>query len=156
MAYIDKNDGGGAPTPATGCVFCEKAASEDPASDLVLFRGESAYVLMNLFPYNNGHLMIAPLAHTNRYEELPEATLLEMGTLSQRAMKMLAAAIRPDGYNTGMNLGSIAGAGIAGHLHLHIVPRWSGDVNFMPVVGETKVLPESLSNTYRKLLHHWE
>jgi ATP adenylyltransferase len=157
MDYID-SDKSGAPAAVdkrTGCVFCDKAASANPAADLVVFKGELAFVLMNLYPYNNGHLMIAPYAHVSQYESLDAATTAEMDALLQRGIRALAGAFRPDGYNVGMNLGKVAGAGIADHLHMHIVPRWAGDVNFMPVIGETKVLPDSLENSYKKIVEHW-
>jgi ATP adenylyltransferase len=157
MAYIDSEKDG--PLPKTqareACVFCDKAASSDAAKDLVVFKGELAFVLMNLYPYNNGHLMIAPYAHTAQYELLDSTTTAEIDSLVQRAIRALAAAFRPDGYNVGMNLGKVAGAGIADHLHSHIVPRWAGDANFMPVIGETKVLPDSLENSYNKIMQHW-
>jgi ATP adenylyltransferase len=140
----------------TGCVFCDKALSADPAADLVVFKGELAFVLMNLYPYNNGHLMIAPYLHSSHYDELAPAITAEMDSLAQRALRALGAAFRPDGYNMGMNLGKVAGAGIADHLHLHIVPRWAGDCNFMPVIGETKVMPDSLENSYRKIVEQWK
>jgi ATP adenylyltransferase len=157
MAYIESDKEGGPPSEKSGarCIFCEKARSTDPAADLVVHKGDYAFVLMNLYPYNNGHLMIAPYEHTARYDLLAEATLADMDRLAQRALRALGAAFHPDGYNTGMNLGQVAGAGIADHLHQHIVPRWSGDANFMPVIGETKVLPDSLENAYRKLVEAW-
>jgi ATP adenylyltransferase len=107
--------------------------------------------MMNRFPYNSGHLMVAPLKHIGDLEDLTPQELLDLSTLVKKAVTLLRGAINPQGFNIGMNMGSIAGAGITDHLHVHVVPRWSGDTNFMPVVGKTKVLPESLANTYEKL-----
>jgi ATP adenylyltransferase len=136
-----------------GCFFCEAAAA-DPARDaelLVLARSELALAMLNRYPYNNGHMMVAPLTHLANLEELPEATANAITALTQRALRVLRQALRPDGFNLGINAGKIAGAGVADHVHQHVVPRWSGDTNFMPVVGETKILNEHLTNSYREL-----
>ncbi len=138
---------------AGGCVLCELAAadpSEDGAS-FVVSRHEHHFVVLNIYPYNSGHLMIVPYAHVSRLQDLPEASFPEMGRLAARAERALAEIYRAEGMNVGMNLGRFAGAGIADHLHLHVVPRWSADTNFMTVSGETRVLPESLQETWRKL-----
>jgi ATP adenylyltransferase len=153
MAYI-KSDNPPKPGPK-GCIFCDKPDENDDSTNLIVYRGNDAFVLMNLFPYNNGHLMVAPYLHTSSLAELPDATLLEIMQLTQAAQEALRVSFRPDGYNIGMNLGTVAGAGIADHLHMHIVPRWNGDANFMPVIGETKVLPDSLENSYRKIREAW-
>jgi ATP adenylyltransferase len=155
MQYIERGAECANPADA-GCVFCDKAKTDDPERDLVLQRGKFAFVLMNLYPYNNGHLLIAPYTHTSSYETLDDETVLEIATLTQRGLRALSKALSPNGYNCGMNLGSVAGAGIAAHVHAHIVPRWSGDANFMPVIGDTKVLPESLESAYHRLLDVWE
>jgi len=150
MSYIDQHS-----TPASGCIFCDKAASSDDLANLVIHRGAHCFVLMNLFPYNNGHLMVAPYRHTADLGELDDAARAEMLSLCSQSISALGRAMHPDGYNCGMNLGKVAGAGIADHLHLHIVPRWGGDTNFMPVLADTKVLPDSLENSCRKIRDAW-
>lgn len=137
----------------SGCVFCEKAAA-DPSCDrenLVLYRGQSNYILLNLYPYTTGHAMVAPYAHVARLADLDAESLKEMMALAQRLEAALAAAYSPEGFNLGMNLGRCAGAGVADHVHLHFLPRWFGDSNFMTVVGETRVQPEDLATTFDKL-----
>jgi len=141
-----------APRPA-GCFFCE-AAGADPAADpdhLVLARSELSLVLLNRYPYNNGHLMIAPRAHLANLEELPPATAADVMGLTQRSLRVLRQVLSPQGFNLGINAGKIAGAGVADHIHQHVVPRWDGDTNFMPVVADTKVLNESLTVSYQQL-----
>lgn len=154
MAYI-KTDEVAKPGP-TGCIFCDKPAEDDDRQNLIVHRGKTAFVLMNLFPYNNGHLMVAPYKHTASLADLDNETLLEMMTLARNSQDALQIAFHPEGYNLGMNLGKVAGAGIADHLHLHIVPRWNGDTNFMPVLAETKVLPDSLQGSYDKIVKAWK
>jgi len=154
MAYI-KTEEMAKPGP-TGCIFCDKPEEQDDNANLIVHRGKKAFVLMNLFPYNNGHLMIAPYKHTASLDDLDEDALLEIMTLCREAQHALAGAFRPEGYNLGMNLGKVAGAGIAEHLHLHIVPRWNGDTNFMPVLADTKVLPDSLQGSYNKIVEAWK
>jgi ATP adenylyltransferase len=144
MAYIEVSQ------PA-GCIFCTKPAEADEAAALVLYRGAHAFILLNAFPYNNGHLMVAPYRHTADMESLTPEESGELMELSRLCLTVLRRAFSPDGFNLGMNLGRVAGAGIADHLHLHVVPRWNGDTNFMPVVADTRVLPDSLQNTYTKL-----
>jgi ATP adenylyltransferase len=137
-----------------GCIFCEMAAA-DRAGDrerLILHRGRFNLIVLNLFPYNSGHAMIAPYQHVASLESLDTEALGEMMTLARQLEVALKAAYRPQGYNLGMNLGRSAGAGIADHLHLHVLPRWNGDANFMTTVGETRVLPEDLDTTYRRLV----
>jgi ATP adenylyltransferase len=137
--------------PAPECVFCQKPAQNDDEQNYIVHRGASAFVLLNLFPYNTGHLMVAPYAHVATLEEAEEATLAEMMRLTRRAETHLRAIYRPRGFNVGLNIGECAGAGVAGHLHVHVVPRWPGDTSFMTTVGETRIVPEELPTTYRKL-----
>lgn len=144
MAYIEVEK------PAD-CIFCSKPRARDDRRELVLFRGELAFVVLNKFPYNNGHLMVAPYRHTADLPGLSSAEQAELMALTCFCSRLLAEAFGPDGYNLGMNLGKTAGAGVAEHLHLHVVPRWDGDTNFMPVLAETKVLPDALFSTYDKL-----
>ncbi len=136
-----------------GCVFCEKAAADRSRDreNLILYRGRSNYILLNLYPYTTGHAMVAPYAHVARLADLDAESLKEMMALAQRLEEALAAAYSPEGFNLGMNLGRCAGAGVADHVHLHFLPRWFGDSNFMTVVGETRVQPEDLATTYDKL-----
>jgi ATP adenylyltransferase len=136
-----------------GCPFCDKA-TQDPAQDrenLVLHRGRSNFVLLNLFPYTTGHVLVTPYAHVAGLDQVPLETLAEMMDLAQRLQVALKACYNPEGYNLGMNLGKCAGAGVADHLHLHLLPRWTGDSNFMTVLAETRVQPEDLLATYDRL-----
>lgn len=133
------------------CVFCDKAAPGEDESNLVLFRGRHCYVLLNLYPYTNGHLMIAPYEHVDSLAAASPAAAAEMMELARQAETVLRTVYRPGGINLGMNLGECAGAGVAGHIHLHVLPRWFGDANFLSVVGETRVLLEELPQTWRKL-----
>jgi ATP adenylyltransferase len=135
---------------AQGCVFCEALASE-AAAPLVLFRGDICYVILNLYPYNNGHLMVVPNRHVASLAECSVAELGEMMELTRRAEIALAEAYRPQGLNVGINLGRSAGAGVVDHVHIHAVPRWTGDTNFMSVIGQVRVLPEELDETARRL-----
>jgi ATP adenylyltransferase len=120
---------------------------------MVLVRGEHAFVMLNAFPYTNGHLMVAPVRHTADMNDLSDEELLEVMHLVRESVNLLREAYRPDGFNIGINLGRAAGAGIVDHLHWHIVPRWNGDTNFMPVLADVRVIPDSLDNTYTKLRH---
>ena len=129
------------------CIFCAAAASDDDARHHVVHRGDRALVMLNAFPYASGHLMVAPHRHVASLEDLEAEERDELGELTVRALRALRAALRPDGFNVGVNLGEVAGAGFADHVHQHVVPRWEGDVNFMPVVGDTRVLPEALADT---------
>ncbi|HYF62260.1 MAG TPA: HIT domain-containing protein [Herpetosiphonaceae bacterium] len=133
------------------CVLCAKHEERDDAANLVLYRGEASYVLMNLYPYNPGHLMVVPYDHTNDFAGLPAATAAELMALGQRSVAILGELMNPNGFNLGMNLGRPAGAGIDQHLHLHVVPRWNGDLNFMPLIGGVKLIHESLEDTYAAL-----
>jgi ATP adenylyltransferase len=153
MDYIRRDDGGG----TGGCIFCDfpaAGAGQDEANH-VLARGKVSFLLLNAFPYNPGHLMAAPYRHVGDYEELTAEELAELTAFAGRAIRALREESGPHGFNLGMNLGQVAGAGIADHLHLHLVPRWGGDTNFMPVVGHTKVLPELLGETWRRLRPHF-
>jgi ATP adenylyltransferase len=134
-----------------GCIFCQKAALGQDEENLVVYRGRHCYVLLNLYPYTNGHLMIAPYAHVDSLAAAPEAAAAEMMELARSAETALRRVYRPGGINLGMNLGECAGAGVAGHIHLHVLPRWFGDANFLSVVGETRVLVEELPVTWRRL-----
>lgn len=133
-----------------GCIFCEALARGDQ-EPLLIHRGARAFVILNKFPYNNGHLMVVPDAHVGRLANLEPAVLGEIATLAQAAERALMAVYAPHGFNMGLNLGKPAGAGVLDHLHLHVVPRWDGDTNFMAVVGETRVLPEELPETVSRL-----
>ncbi|MGQ0792760.1 MAG: HIT family protein [Deltaproteobacteria bacterium] len=134
----------------SGCVFCDKPKEGSDRGNLILFQGVAAFIIMNRYPYTNGHLMVVPYRHTSELSELDAAERLEIMNLAARCVQILEC-IKPDGFNIGMNLGRVAGAGIDEHLHLHIVPRWSGDTNFMPVIADVKVMPEYLGDTYAKL-----
>jgi len=137
---------------AEGCVFCKIAADSDAdASNFVLHRGEQAFVLLNLYPYITGHLMIVPYLHTSEFDSVPKEITDEMMDLAKRSQRALREVYSPSGFNLGMNLGSAAGAGIADHIHIHVLPRWSGDTNFMTTVGESRVIPEALEVTYQKV-----
>ncbi len=133
------------------CIFCDALAADDDARTLVVFRGEKNFIILNRYPYTSGHVMVVPFAHVADLTAADPEVLAEMMRLAQRVQGALARLYRPEGYNLGMNLGRAAGAGITGHLHLHVLPRWAGDANFMTVTGETRVEPEELSTTYEKL-----
>jgi ATP adenylyltransferase len=143
LEYIQQAD------EAPGCIFCE------PEEELVVHRGRHAFVLLNRFPYASGHVMVAPLRHVGDLGDLSDEEALEIHRLASSAVGALAQAYRPQGYNLGWNLGRIAGAGIADHIHEHVVPRWAGDTNFMPVLADVKVLPEALLETAAKLRSEW-
>ena len=135
-----------------GCVFCDIAASpDDDAANFVLHRGQHAFALLNLYPYITGHLMVVPYLHTSEFDSVPKEITDEMMDLAKRSQTALQTVYSPSGFNMGMNLGSAAGAGIADHIHIHLLPRWSGDTNFMTTVGESRVIPEALAVTYEKL-----
>jgi ATP adenylyltransferase len=147
LAYVQKVEKG-------ACVFCAIPAMTDEEG-LVIARGGAAYVVLNLYPYNPGHVMVVPYRHVALYEDLEPAETVEIAVLTQRALRAIRAASSPDGFNLGINQGRVAGAGIAEHLHSHAVPRWSGDANFMPVIGRTKVLPQTLPETRALLARAW-
>ena len=138
-----------------GCVFCRVNHEHKDAENYVIHRARLNLVVLNLYPYTSGHLMIAPYEHQASLAAISEATTTEMIELAKRAQLALEAEYHPDGFNIGMNLGRSAGAGVADHLHLHVVPRWTGDANFVSVVGETRVLPEDLATTCEKLKKHF-
>jgi ATP adenylyltransferase len=133
---------------ATDCIFCDAAQSSDDRDNLVMLRGEHAFLILNRYPYNNGHFMVVPYAHVPSLENLDAVALAEMMQLLKRGLGALRIAMAPDGFNVGANLGSVAGAGIEEHVHLHAVPRWQGDTNFMPVVGDMRVVPQTWTQTY--------
>jgi ATP adenylyltransferase len=134
-----------------GCIFCDLPVKGDDEAVYILGRTDRAFAILNAYPYNPGHLMVAPFRHVGQLEVLDESELVETGTLLQLSIRALRDVMQPQGFNLGMNLGRVAGAGLPDHLHWHVVPRWDGDTNFMPIVGQTKVLPELLDETYAKL-----
>ncbi len=150
MPYLKRDNSGN-----DECIFCRKTRSTDDAAEHILFRGEHCFVTLNLYPYNNGHLMIVPYRHAPSLEELDVPTLTEMMTLTQQAIRVLRAAYSPQGYNIGINLGEVAGAGVAGHVHQHVVPRWAGDTNYITIIGQTRTIPEWIDETYRRLHTLW-
>ncbi|HON10500.1 MAG TPA: HIT domain-containing protein [Chitinispirillaceae bacterium] len=135
-----------------GCIFCTKPKQSDDKSNLILHRGKNCFVIMNLFPYNNGHLMVVPHMHTSDPLTLDKESSSELWDLLCLCKKVLTEAIHPDAFNIGMNIGRVAGAGIDQHIHMHIVPRWNGDTNFMPVLGDTRVISQGISDSYDALL----
>jgi len=137
-----------------GCVFCDAAAGNDE-EHLVVQRSKQAFVLLNRFPYSSGHLLVAPYRHGATYDDLDEAEALELHRLGAEGLAALASVYAPQGYNVGWNIGRVAGAGIPDHVHMHVVPRWGGDTNFMPVLGDVKVIPEHLAATRRRLAEAW-
>lgn len=154
MSYIKGESDSASESVAEGCPFC-RAPSLDEVEGLVVAHGKTVYVVLNRYPYNSGHLLVCPYRHVSEYTDLDEDETIELARYTQRCITALHAAFSPQGFNVGMNLGSVAGAGIAAHLHQHIVPRWGGDTNFMPVIGQTKVLPQLLEQSQELLWHHW-
>ena len=148
LEYIEQAD------EQVGCVFCRAAASDDEAG-LVVHRGRHAFAMLNKFPYSSGHLMVAPYRHEGDFAALEDAEVVELHRLAGDGKAALAEVYAPDGYNLGWNLGRVAGAGVVDHVHVHVVPRWAGDTNFMPVLADVKVLPEHLEDTRRKLADAW-
>ena len=142
MPYLRSED-----KRSDGCIFCLKLKCSDH-EEHILYRGETCYVTLNRYPYSNGHLMVIPNAHVNSLEDLDESTLSEMMQVVNRCLAALREVYAPHGFNVGVNLGKAAGAGIADHVHMHVVPRWTADTNFMPVVGNTRVIPELLDDAY--------
>ncbi len=134
-----------------GCIFCEKQAQDADRDNLVLFRGTRGFVMMNLYPYNNGHLMVIPYRHVYSITDLSEEEILDLMKMTQRSVQCLKEAFRPEGFNIGVNIGRVAGAGLEEHLHYHVIPRWVGDTHFMAVLGEVRVIPEHVLSTYDKL-----
>ncbi len=135
-----------------GCVFCEVLKTGDDARNYILWRGKKVFAIMNLYPYNNGHLLIVPVRHIADIGQMDQEEILEVGLAVQKATRVISLAMNPDSFNIGVNMGKAAGAGVPDHFHVHVVPRWRGDTNFMPVLGNTKVISEGLDQTYRKLL----
>jgi ATP adenylyltransferase len=133
------------------CIFCAKPAADDDEANLIVHRGERCFVILNLFPYTNGHLMVAPYAHLATLSEVDADTVGEMMRLTQRAMDVLLERYEPHGFNVGFNQGRVAGAGVEHHIHMHVVPRWGGDTNFMPVLADTRVMPQTLEQSYAAL-----
>jgi ATP adenylyltransferase len=150
MKYI------GAEAGEPGCIFCNRLAANNDVESLIVYRGTHAFIIMNLYPYNTGHVMIVPNRHVADLEALSEAELTEMGRLAPVATSALRQVLRPTGFNLGMNIGALAGAGVADHLHQHVVPRWQGDANFMPIIAGTVVVPELIPDTYAKIRMEFE
>ncbi|HBX23064.1 MAG TPA: HIT domain-containing protein [Desulfotomaculum sp.] len=144
--YIGKDHG-------SGCIFCNKleAGEEKDSENHVLYRGDKVFVILNIYPYNNGHLLVAPKRHVGDIEELDEGEMQELFAVTSKMVGLHRKAFNPHGFNVGINLGKVAGAGIPGHLHIHIVPRWEGDNNFMSVLGDVRVISEALDHTFDKL-----
>lgn len=147
LKYIESAD------KSEGCIFClfPAAGEERDAENLIVTRGPHAYIILNAFPYSNGHLMVVPYRHTASMDDLTDAEMLDVMHLTQLGIALLRQTFRPDGFNLGVNMGRVAGAGIADHLHWHIVPRWNGDTNFMPVLADVRVIPESLAQVHARL-----
>lgn len=145
LQYIEKSD------KPSGCIFCAFPKEESDAAHYIVHRGKFAYIILNAFPYNNGHLMVIPYQHAATLETLSDNEMLEIMRFTRLALRLLKTAYNPQGFNLGVNLGAVAGAGIADHIHWHIVPRWNGDTNFMPVFADVRVLPESLEDCHRRL-----
>ena len=150
MKYIQEN------RAEQGCVFCLAAESEDGLENLVFHRGEGVFMILNRYPYTSGHIMCVPYMHVCRPQDLTPEVRSEMMEQVTKAVTVLGSVYQPEGFNLGMNLGDVAGAGIADHLHMHIVPRWGGDTSFISTLGQTRVLPESLVETYRRVKEAWE
>lgn len=138
-----------------GCIFCEYPKQDKDEENLIVFRGKLCFVIMNRYPYSAGHLMVIPYRHLHNFAELTAEELTELMQLAQKAVSVLTQVMSPHGFNLGMNIGKVAGAGIDQHLHLHIVPRWNGDTNFMPVVGDTRVISEALEAAYSRIKAAW-
>jgi ATP adenylyltransferase len=141
---------------AVGCVFCNAVKAGDDEKSLIVHRGEHCFIILNAFPYTPGHAMIVPYAHLDQLQNLPSDAAVEMMQLSQRMETVLRELYKLDGINLGMNIGKAAGAGIAGHIHMHILPRWVADSNFMTVIGETRLLPETLEQTWKRMTAVWQ
>ena len=155
MAYVTSSAGSPPATPLTtsgGCIFCDALAAGDDRKNLILRRGPKAFLILNKYPYASGHVMVSLNRHVGALEETAPEELGQAMGLVQAAVRALGRAYAPEGFNVGLNQGRAAGAGVLNHLHIHVVPRWSGDVNFMPLVSDTKVLPETLDTTYGRLL----
>ena len=147
-AYITGAD---QPSTAHECLFCAKHKMDDDEKALIVHRGQACFIILNAYPYTSGHVMVVPYAHTDTLEKLDASAAAEMMQMSQRVEGVLRDLYHPDGINLGMNIGKAAGAGIAGHIHMHVLPRWVADANFMSVIGETRMLPETLDITWQKM-----
>lgn len=154
MAYIGGVDKPTDDLPGPGCPFCRAPGLPDEQG-LVVARGEAAYVVLNLYPYNSGHLLVCPYRHVSDFTDLTAAETTEVTELTQQAMRVIRTVMAPQGFNLGMNQGEVAGAGIAAHLHQHVVPRWRGDSNFLPIVARSRALPELLADTRARLAAAW-
>jgi len=139
-----------------GCIFCGLLEEKDDEKNLIVHRAERVFVILNKYPYNNGHVMVIPLKHTNQLSELADETMADLMLWSRHCQNALEEAYHPAGYNLGMNLGAAAGAGIRDHLHMHIVPRWNGDTNFLPVLADTKSMPQHLSESFKQIKKYFE
>ncbi len=135
-----------------GCIFCDKPKENRDKENYILYRGETCFSMLNIYPYNNGHLMVVPFRHVLDLDGLTDNELTELIQLVRRSMNVQRKALNPDGFNVGMNVGKVAGAGVKDHIHIHVVPRWGGDTNFMPLIADTRVIPELLQSTYEKLM----
>lgn len=140
----------------TGCIFCDALKINDPAESLILYRDTHNFIILNRYPYNNGHLMIAPYLHLSNPADAPAEVAEEMMRLSQKVIHAMREVYQPDGFNIGMNLGKCAGAGVESHYHMHVVPRWNGDTNFMTALAETRVIPEDFPTTIAKLAPYFK
>ena len=147
MKYIE----GMNPSQSGGCLFCEMPGKQDDENTYIVMRAKTCYVIMNIYPYNNGHVMVVPYRHTPNLGYLSAEERLELMDVINLIIETIKSIMRPDGFNIGMNLGRVAGAGVEDHIHMHIVPRWNGDTNFMPIIGNAKVICESLEDTYARL-----
>ncbi len=150
MPYIERDREG------SSCLFCAQLALPDGPENLILHRGEFAFVILNRYPYNNGHMMVVPNAHRASLEDLDQAVRAELISLASQALRVLRQAYQADSFNLGVNIGEAAGAGILDHVHIHVLPRWPGDTSFMATTSQTRVIPESLEETYRRLRPAWE
>ncbi|MBA4398846.1 MAG: HIT family hydrolase [Anaerolinea sp.] len=150
MEYIMRNE------PTSGCIFCQALQQQDSPANLIVSRGKTAFVILNRYPYTSGHIMVASYAHRPSLDLLDAETRGEMMELVSRGLQVLRAVYKPEGFNVGVNIGAAAGAGVADHVHIHVVPRWAGDTNFMSTLAGARVLPEALEDTYRRLCEAWE
>jgi len=152
MVYLRRDP---AEAEREGCIFCEKPSENRDAENKIVYRGQKAFVILNIYPYNNGHLMIVPYQHVPSLEQLDTPTLTELMVLTNRSLAALRTAYQPHAFNIGLNIGAAGGAGIVAHVHLHVVPRWAGDTNFISSISSTRVIPEDLAETYQRLRLAW-
>jgi ATP adenylyltransferase len=145
MAYIQESE------PAPGCLFCTKIREDADEANFILLRAQHCFVMLNLYPYNSGHVMVVPYQHTGEFQSVRPEVLADVMTIAQLSVSALGEVMKPEGFNLGINQGKVAGAGVPDHVHLHILPRWNGDTNFMPALADVKVIPESLPATADKL-----